>query len=361
MQVRNHKGALLLWLGVLAIVAIIAPSSFTQENFPVEKPLIGDYPEKGVYVHHLGTRWFDPINIGDITEEFTVINPLDETISLTIGSKSCSCVATDFSGVDLRPNESVPVKLTLTPATYSTSRHEAIILKTGNQALPDISLEIYAETIPYYSIKLLDHSIYDMCDGDERTIPVVAKVYTPDKDETSINLRCDDDYLTIRQDAPEVRKYSEELYEITVTGEITIRCDLTKVKPPITHNSIRLEYLGETRYRADVIWCPKSSCSVSRENLFFNTARLIPQTIEIETENPSSLTKLFCKDDFIELTGEIDEVASSHTVTAVLLPEKLPEGKRGNTESEIEIYLDNAERPTAVVPVRIYIPRTSVK
>ena len=198
--------------------------------------------------------------------------------------------------------------MTLTPATYSTSRHEAIILKTGNQALPDISLEIYAETIPYYSIKLLDHSIYDMCDGDERTIPVVAKVYTPDKDETSINLRCDDDYLTIRQDAPEVRKYSEELYEITVTGEITIRCDLTKVKPPITHNSIRLEYLGETRYRADVIWCPKSSCSVfSREPLL-----QYGQAHSANNRNRDGesfvVDDFFCKDDFIELTGEIDEL-----------------------------------------------------
>jgi hypothetical protein len=64
-------------------------------------------------------------NTEGIADEFTAVNPLDETISLPIGSKTCYCVATDFSDVDLRPHESVPVKPTFTPVN-SLIRHLGI-------------------------------------------------------------------------------------------------------------------------------------------------------------------------------------------------------------------------------------------
>ena len=39
-----------------------------------------------------------------------------------------------------------------------------------------------------------------------------------------------------------------------------------------------------------------------------------------------------------------------------LLPERLPEGAGNNIDSEIAIYLDEPEKPAAVIPVKIYLP-----
>ena len=346
------NGSFYLWIGGLATIAVMV-SLFLPR---AKTPEFGDFPERGIYTHHLGTRWFDPNDIKTITDEFTVVNPLNEKISLSIGAKSCSCVATDFTDRELSPHETAIVKLTITPTTDSVSRHEDITLKTGNKTLPVISLTTFAETLPYYSISFSDNSIYDLRDGEERTIPFTAVVYTPDKEGDSIVLLCDDDYVAVKEKNRTSRKCSRELYETAVTGEITVRCDLSKVRPPVVHNTISLEYKGEIRCKKDVVWYPASSCSLSKESLFFNTASLVPQTVEIETDRPSSITRLVSKDDFLELTETSSEIGQTHTVNVLLLPERLPEGDQKNINSEITIYLDESDKPAAVIPVNVYVP-----
>ncbi|MBQ3389134.1 MAG: DUF1573 domain-containing protein [Thermoguttaceae bacterium] len=346
------NGSFFLWFGAAAAIAVAA-SFFLPRG---KAPEFGDFPERGVYMHHLGTLWFDPNDIKTITDEFTVVNPLNEKLSLSIGAKTCSCVATDFTDRELPPHETAIVKLTMTPSTNSAFRREGITLNTGNKTLPAISLTTFAETLPYYSISLSDNTIYDLRDGEERTIPFSAAVYAPDPEDDSIALFCDDGYVTVREKSRTTRKRSDELYETDIAGEITVRCDLSKVRPPVVHNTVCLEYKGEIRFRKDVIWCPKPSCSVSKDTLFFNTASLVPQTVEVGTDKPSSVTRLVAKDSFLELTEPDRKTGQAHTVNVSLLPERLPEGAGNNIDSEIAIYLDEPEKPAAVIPVKIYLP-----
>lgn len=352
MLTRLKTGSFPLWIGAAATVAVIVSFFLSREK----EYEFGDFPESGVYTHHLGTRWFDPNHIEPITDVFTVVNPLDETISLSIGAKSCSCVAADFTDTELLPHETATVKLTITPSPDSYNRHEDITLKTGNEKLPVISLTTFAETIPYYSISFSDNAIYDLRDGEERTVPFTAVVYAPDKKDDSIAVLCDDDYAVVKEKNRTIRKCSAELYETVVTGEITVLCDLSKVKPPVVHNTVRLEYGGETRCRKDVVWYPKSSCSLSKESLFFNTAGLVPQTIEIETDKPSSVTRIVPKDDFLEASEPATETGRVHSLSVSLLPEHLSAGDRKNIDSEIAIYLDGSNKPSAVIPVIVYVP-----
>ena len=350
---RLKTGSFPLWIGAAATVAVIV-SFFLPREKSYE---FGDFPARGVYTHHLGTRWYDPNNIEPITDEFTVVNPLDETISLSIGAKSCSCVATDFTDTELLPHETATVKLTITPSPDNDNRHEDITLKTGNGKLPVIALTTFAETIPYYSISFSDNAIYDLRNGEERTVPFTAVVYAPDKkNNDSIAVLCDDDYAVVKDKKRIFRKRADDLYEIVVTGEITVRCDLSKVKPPVVHNTIRLEYSGETRCRKDIVWYPKSACSLSKESLFFNTAGLVPQTIEVETEEPSSITRNVPKDDFLEAAESAEETGRVHSLSVSLLPELLSAGDRKNVDSEIAIYLDESDKPAAVIPVTVYVP-----
>ena len=114
------NGPFHLWFGGLATIAVMV-SLFLPR---AKTPEFGDFPERGIYTHHLGTRWFDPNDIKTITDEFTVVNPLNEKISLSIGAKSCSCVATDFTERELSPHETAIVKLTITPTTDSVSRQD---------------------------------------------------------------------------------------------------------------------------------------------------------------------------------------------------------------------------------------------
>ena len=346
------NGSFFLWFGAAAAIAVTASFLFPRGKAPE----FGDFPEKGVYTHHLGTLWFDPNDIKTITDEFTVVNPLNEKLSLSIGAKSCSCVATDFTDRELPPHETAIVKLTITPSTDSAFRHENITLKTGNKTLPEISLTIFAETLPYYSISFSDNTIYDLRDGEERTIPFTAVVRAPDPEDDSIVLFCDDGYVTVKEKGRTTRKRSDELYETAVAGEITVRCDLSKVGSHVMHNTIRLEYKGEIRYRKDVIWCPKPACSASKNTLFFNAASIVPQTVDIETDKPSSITRLVSKDAFLELTEPDRKTGKAHTVNVSLLPGRLPEGVQSNIDSEIAIYLDESDKPAAVIPVQIYMP-----
>ena len=123
MLTRLKTGSFPLWIGAAATVAVIV-SFFLPREKEYE---FGDFPESGVYTHHLGTRWFDPNHIEPITDVFTVVNPLDETISLSIGAKSCSCVAADFTDTELLPHETAAVKLTITLEAFGTEHKQKIL------------------------------------------------------------------------------------------------------------------------------------------------------------------------------------------------------------------------------------------
>ena len=51
------NGSFFLWFGAAAAIAVTVSFFFPRGKAPE----FGDFPERGIYTHHLGTRWFDPM------------------------------------------------------------------------------------------------------------------------------------------------------------------------------------------------------------------------------------------------------------------------------------------------------------